>query len=125
MRGIRRGRPRRLAAPPAARVPAAGPDTAQAANERVDVWPATASGAGGRTATRGPAPRAPLAPGRGGDTAARTTTAAWTGTPGEGTGTGLPGRCPGVRDGFPADAARTRIRTRTGGGTRTRAFDAA
>ncbi|MFJ8693307.1 ricin-type beta-trefoil lectin domain protein [Streptomyces roseolilacinus] len=80
MRSTRRGRPRRLVASlvacvlAAGALVAAGPGTAQAANERVDVWLTTTSDAAGRTVTRGLAQQAPLAFGPAGGTAARTIT---------------------------------------------------
>ncbi|MDT9683906.1 ricin-type beta-trefoil lectin domain protein [Streptomyces sp. TRM76323] len=80
MRNTPSGRPRRLAASLVACVLAAGalvatgPDTARAANERVDVWLTTTSDAGGRVVTRGLAPQAPIAFGPAGGGAAHTVT---------------------------------------------------
>ncbi|MFE1377960.1 ricin-type beta-trefoil lectin domain protein [Streptomyces sp. NPDC058740] len=76
--GPRRGRrPRRLAALVAGALLASGlvmtgPDVAEAAGERVDVWLTTTSDAGGRTVTRGLAPQTPIAFGPAGGSANRT-----------------------------------------------------
>ncbi|MER7829276.1 ricin-type beta-trefoil lectin domain protein [Streptomyces sp. NPDC095602] len=83
MRTTPRGRPRRsrrLAASllscvlAAGALVVAGPGTAQAAGERVDVWLTTTSDAAGRTVTRGLAPQTPLAFGPAGGSAAHTIT---------------------------------------------------
>ncbi|MFF9473696.1 ricin-type beta-trefoil lectin domain protein [Streptomyces roseolus] len=74
-----RSRPRSLAALLTGALVATGlvltaPGTAQAADERVDVWLTTTSDAGGRTVTRGLAPQAPLAFGPAGGGASHTIT---------------------------------------------------